>query len=220
MFVSLVGILAGAVFVFFGSDAIIEFIASPLREVVGEIYFFAPQEAFIIKVKVALFGGILVAFPLVASQFWLFLSPGLHGHEKKVIIPVVVILSALFFAGVAFAFFLVMPTALAFLIGAATPSLRPMISMNEYVSFLSSMALAFGLAFNLPVFLMGAVSVGALTAQKLGYFRRHAIVCIFIAAAILTPGPDVASQLFLAVPLWALFEISVLGAWIMERFKK
>lgn len=110
-----------------------------------------------------------------------------------------------------------LPVALRFLVGMQSDVLQPMISITEYLSFLAGMSVAFGIAFNLPVVILGLVKAGVLNSRMLGHYQRHAIVLIFIAAAVLTPGPDIASQLLLAAPLLVLFEGSVLLAGIFEK---
>ena len=109
-----------------------------------------------------------------------------------------------------------MPVAMKFLVGMQTDFLRPMISASEYVSFLSTMLLAFGVAFNVPVFLVALVAAGVTTSRALAQARRQAIVLIFILAAVLTPGPDIASQLLLAFPLYLLYELSLVAARALE----
>ncbi|MBI3252488.1 MAG: twin-arginine translocase subunit TatC [Candidatus Omnitrophica bacterium] len=218
--ISLFGILAAALVAYVYSDRLLAFVVSPLRGAVKEIYFFSPPEAFVIKVKLAILGGVFLALPLLAVQLWLFVSPALYGRERKLILPLAAVTSLLFLSGAAFCFFLVMPVALKFLIGMQSDFLKPMISMGEYTGFLSGMVLAFGVTFNLPLFILAAVFSGFLSARTLNRYQRHAIVLIFIAAAVMTPGPDVASQLFLAVPLLLLFELSVGAAMAVEYFKK
>lgn len=220
LIISLLSVSVGAVACYFFSDGLIHFFLRPLGAQAGPLYFFSPSEAFLLKVKVSIFAGFVAAFPVVASQIWLFISPALYPNEKKALIPLVALTSFLFLAGSAFCFWVVLPPALQFLIGMQSDVLRPMISTGEYISFLSGMVLAFGIAFNLPVFIMAAVSFGFVKRGQLVKYRRHAIVIIFIAAAAMTPGPDIASQLFLAVPLVVLYELSVAGAAFVEALRK
>ena len=218
--VSLVALSAGAAFSFFYIDEIIDMLTKPLRPQVGQIYFFSPADAFTIKIKAALLAGFLVASPLVLCELWLFLSPAMHPKERKALIPVVFITSFLFLTGALFSFFTVLPAALHFLIGQQTPYLRPLVSMNEYLSFISGMMIAFGFAFNLPVLVTALVATGFVTVKTLSHYHRHIVVLIFIAAAVLTPGPDIASQMMLAIPLLVLFEVSLLAGWIVQKTKK
>ena len=210
--ISLSAVFAGASVAFFYSEKLLAWLIAPVQADIGRVYFFSPAEGFAVRIKVSLLAGLLVAFPVVASQIWLFVAPALRAMEKKVILPLVFVTSLLFLGGVVFAFLGALPIALKYLMSMQTEFLRPMISISEYVSFLSTMLLAFGVAFNVPVFLVGLAGLGLLNSKTLGQYRKHAIVLIFIAAAVVTPSPDMASQLLLAVPLWVLFEVSVLGA--------
>ena len=220
LLISSAAVLTGMVAGWCYSDRALKILSAPVRNEISEVYFFSPAEAFIIKIKIAFLIGLFLASPIVLSQVWLFISPALHGKEKKAVFPLIFVTSVLFFAGAAFCFFLVMPLALHFFMSMQTEFLRPMISMAEYITFVSTMLLAFGVAFNMPVFIMAFVFSGVVDAKGLNKFQKHVIVLIFIVAAILTPGPDIASQLLLAFPLVALFEISVLGAKLVEFLKK
>ena len=218
IWVGLVALLVGSIGCYCFADRALHFVVRPLENV-AQVYFFSPQEAFVVKIKLAILSGLILTSPVIAGQFWLFISPALRAHEKKAVLPLVLVTSFLFLTGVVFCFFLVMPVALKFLVGQQTSFLKPMISITEYISFLSMMLLGFGFAFNVPVLILALVSVGILSAATLNKYHRHAIVAIFIAAAILTPGPDIASQLMLAIPLLVLFEISLLIAFILDRRK-
>lgn len=214
---SLGAVTAAALAGYYYADPILRFLIEPVSPEIGGVYFFSPAEAFLAKIKIAFFTGLIVAFPIIATQVWLFVSPALYKKEKKIIFPLAGMTSALFLSGAAFSFFAVTPFALKFLVGMRTEFLRPMISVSEYVNFLSGMMLAFGVAFNLPIFVLALVFSGVIDVRGLNRYQRHAIVTIFILAALLTPGPDIASQLILAVPLIALYELSILAAWILRK---
>lgn len=224
LLISLIAFSVAAGVGYLYSDKALRFLMRPITAHINEIYFFSPAEAFLVKVKVALFLGVIGASPVIASQLWLFVSPALRPVERKAIWPLIILTTVLFLTGVCVSFFAVSPMALNFLVGMQNEFLKPMISITEYLNFLTGMLLAFGVAFNLPVVIMGLVFAGILNAKTLNQYQRHVIVLIFVAAAILTPGPDIASQLFLALPLVALFELSVLGAlliaWMRRKDKK
>ena len=219
IFISLAAVLGGTLAGTFFSDRALRVFLRPIRDEIGRAYFFSPAEALVVKLKVAMLLGLLLAAPVLFWQFWQFISPALFHQEKKIFLALVGVTSALFLFGAYFCFYGVLPTALKFLVGMRSDYLAPMISITEYVSFLSGMALAFGVAFNLPVVILGLVKVGALNSKMLSHYQRHAIVLIFIVAAVLTPGPDIASQLMLAVPLFILFEGSVFLAGLIEGRK-
>jgi sec-independent protein translocase protein TatC len=220
LILSLTAAGAAAVAGYLASDRILEALTIPLRGANEPLYFFSPADAFLVRLKIALLAGLVLASPVVASQIWLFVSPALYKNERRAVAPLIAVTSALFFAGAAFSYFVVMPLALNFFLGMQTEFLRPMISVTEYVGFLSMMTLAFGIAFNLPVFVIALVLAGLWDAKGLVRFQKQAIVLIFILAAVLTPGPDIASQCLLAVPLVVLFELSVGAAKAVEFFKR
>ena len=202
------------------SDRLLDWLLGPLVREIPAAYFFSPADAFVVKIKVALLAAAVLSSPVVMGQLWLFITPALYGNEKKALLPLVVLTTSLFIVGAAFSFYGVIPVALHFLIGMQGDFLRPLVSVSEYFSFLTSMVFAFGVAFNLPVFILALVGSGLVTAKMLNHFQRWAILMIFILAAVLTPGPDVASQLMLAVPLLVLFELSVGGAVVLEKIRQ
>ena len=220
LFISLAAVAAGTLFCFCYVDEILNILVLPIRSQIGQIYFFSPSDAFVIKIQAALLAGLVIASPLVICELWLFISPAMYAREKKAMLPVIFTVSFLFLIGALFAFFNVLPMTLHFLIGQQTDFLKPMVSMHEYLGFLSGMLIAFGFAFNLPVFVVALVASRFVKVKTLNYYHRHIIVVIFIAAAVLTPGPDIASQMMLAIPLLALFEFSLLAGWIVEKAKK
>ncbi|MBI2095235.1 MAG: twin-arginine translocase subunit TatC [Candidatus Omnitrophica bacterium] len=202
------------------SDLLLGILLRPVAGAIRELYFFSPAEAFLVKLQVAFLAGLTAAFPIVASQAWFFVSPGLHEREKRIVIPAGLVTSVLFAGGAVFCYRIVVPAAVRFFLGMQSEVLRPLISVREYVDFLTQLLVAFGVAFNLPVFVMALVFAGVTDAARLGKFRRHAVVLILVAAAVLTPGPDVASQFFLAVPLVFLFELSIAAASLVGFFRK
>jgi sec-independent protein translocase protein TatC len=220
VFIAFGAVVAATLAAFFYSGQILEFLCRPLLAHISHFYFFSPQEAFLIRLKAAFIAGILFSAPVWVWQLWAFISPGLMVHEKKSFLPLVFIITALFIGGAVFAYYLVLPVGLSFLVSMQTPFLEPMISMAQYMDFVLMMLLAFGIAFNLPVVVMALAFIRILNTKVLNHYQRHAIVLIFILAAMLTPGPDIASQLLLAVPLLFLFEASVLGVWLLEAKRR
>ncbi len=216
VFISMGAIFLGTTGCFFYSAKILEFLTRPLLKVVGHFYFFSPQEAFLTRLKAAFISGILVSAPVWVWQIWAFVSPALLVREKKTFVPLVVLILLLFFAGAFFSYYLVLPVGLEFLVSMQTPFLEPMISITQYLDFILMMLLGFGFAFNLPVLVLALAFMRILNTRMLNHYQKHAIVLIFILAAMLTPGPDIASQLLLAIPLLCLFEMSVFAVWILE----
>lgn len=216
LFWSLGAFLFCALLSYSWSDRLLRILTAPIRSEVGQIYFFSPPDAFLVRLKVAFFAGLVMASPVIISQIWLFVSPGLTATEKKTVYPLIFLTSFLFLAGCLFAFAWVLPFALRFFMGFQTEFLQPQIYITHYVSFVSSLAVSFGLAFNLPVFIMAFSALGLVDARRLGRYRKHAFLLAFVAASVLTP-PDVLSQILLGLSLVFLFEASLVGARFFDR---
>jgi sec-independent protein translocase protein TatC len=178
-----------------------------------------PNEGFSIILNAATTLGLVLSAPVILYQLWAFLSPALHKHEKRVAIGVLASGTVLFVSGAALAYFIVVPLALPWLFGFAGPSLVPLITAEEYFSFLLAMVLTFAISFELPIVVLALAALGIVTPQFLSKYRRHAVIVIVIIGAFLTPGDAVWTTIWLAVPLYALYEISVAGAHIIFRRK-
>jgi len=174
----------------------------------GKLIFLSPPEAFFTALKVSFFAGILIAIPFVLYQVWKFIEPGLYEHEKKFILPFLFISVFCFFSGAAFAYFVILPFGLRFLLGFMGDLLTPQITVGSYISFVIQMILAFGFVFLLPVVVWLLSKLGVINYRMLERNRKFAVLIIFIVAAILTP-PDAFSQVMMALPLLALYEISI-----------
>lgn len=168
------------------------------------------SEAFFTKLKVSLISGIFLASPLLLFQVWRFVAPGLYSHEKRYAIPFVLAGTLFFLAGALFSYLLVLPVGYRFFVEQyATIGVRPDIRIGEYLTFTSRLLLAFGVTFELPVVTFFLARVGLVTHRAMIHHLRYAILLIFIVAAVLTPGPDIASQLLMAGPLLFLYGISI-----------
>jgi sec-independent protein translocase protein TatC len=189
---------------------------------VPRLIYTAPQEFFLTQVKVALFGAVFIAFPVIASQVYKFVAPGLYKNERNAFVPYLVATPILFILGSCVVFFVLMPLAMRFFLsleqtggnGQAAIELLP--KVNEYLSLVMTLVLAFGFVFQLPVVLTLLARIGIVTSDMLKSYRRYAIVAAFIAAAVLTP-PDVISQIGLAVPTLLLYEGSIISVKFVER---
>jgi len=183
-----------------------------------KLVFLAPAEAFWMNLKVAFVAGVIVALPVIFHQLWLFISPGLLQKEKKYVLPFILFATALFLAGAAFCFFIVLPFAMGFLLTYKVGDfLMPMLSVGQYVDFCLKFILAFGVIFELPIAIIFLTKMGIVTPQGLARNRKFAVLLAFIAGAILTPTPDAFNQTLMAVPIILLYEV---GIWISPIFVK
>lgn len=179
----------------------------------------APAEAFSAHLNLSLAAGILAASPVLFYQFWRFVSPGLYRDERKKAVRAAAVCVILFLAGAAFAWFLMLDPAMTVFRSFETGNIQGNWSLANYVGFLGRFILIFGTAFQLPVLVLMLVSLGAVTPEDLARFRRHIIVGLLIAAAILTP-PDPLTQIMLTLPLYLLFELSLLAARMGRRRRR
>src|SRR5262245_9567198 len=175
-------------------------------------------DAFFTKLKVSFVAGVFVASPAVFYQIWKFIAPGLYERERRVGLPFSIAASFFFVSGAAFCYYLVFPVAFRFFLDEFTSvGIAPQIRVREYLTFTSRMLLAFGVTFELPVVTFFLARVGLITHRTMLGALRYAIVAIFIVAAVLTPGPDVASQLLMATPLLVLYALSIGVAYLAGR---
>ena len=216
-------VLAFGVGYYFAED-IFAFLVQPLLSAGQKTVIYTQVfEAFFVKVKVAFFAAMMIAFPVIAMQLWQFVAPGLYRKEKRALLPFLLATPILFGMGAAMAYFIAIPMALHFLlsfqgnIGGIEQQALP--AIGEYLSFTMQFLFGFGAAFLLPVLLMLLERAGIVTRQQLISARRYAIVGAFAIAAVLTP-PDVGSQLLLAIPLCILYELAIVGIWFTERKRK
>ena len=164
----------------------------------------------------ALFAAMMIAFPVIANQLWKFVAPGLYNHEKKLVLPLVISSTVLFFTGVAFCYFFVFGKVFKFIQSFAPHSITAAPDIEAYLSFVLTMFIAFGAAFEVPVAVVVLARMGIVSVAKLREFRGYFIVLAFIIAAILTP-PDIVSQLSLAIPMCLLYELGIMAAGVFIK---
>ena len=174
---------------------------------------------FMVPFKLAFFAALMGAMPYVLYQLWAFVAPGLYQHERKLARPLLLAATVLFYTGVAFTHFVLLPAMFAFLSGTAPQGVTVMPDIARYLDFVLVMFLAGGVSFEVPVAVAIAVILGWVTPQQLADWRGHIIVLIFIIAAILTP-PDGLSQVLLAMPMWGLYELGLLWARVLHKRPK
>ena len=217
--ISLLTFMAATVLCYFAAGDIYAFLVRPLADAFpdGEhrrLIYTGLTEAFVAYLKLAVFAGFFVSFPIIAAQLYLFLAPGLYQKERRALIPYLVAAPALFLGGAAFAYYFIFPAAWHFFISFESASsgglpIQLETKVGDYLSIVMQLIMAFGISFQLPIILVLLVKSGVLTLGNLKRGRRYAIVLIVTVAAFITP-PDLFSQIALSVPLYLLYELSIL----------
>ena len=221
---TLAAVFAAFVVCFYFAKPIYNLLLWPYRAAVGvdvpiELIYTAPQEFFFTEIKLALFGAIFIAFPVIASQLYMFVAPGLYRAERKAFLPFLFATPILFLMGAALVYFVAMPLAMTFFLSMQqTGDVQIVLTakVSEYLSLIMALILGFGICFQLPVLLTLLARAGIVTAAGLKRYRRHAILGVFVAAAVLTP-PDPISQIALAVPTLLLYELSIFAVALVEK---
>jgi sec-independent protein translocase protein TatC len=214
------GICFGICFAF--STQILRFLERPLAATTNHLIYTALPEIFFTQVKVAMFGGLCLGFPMIAAQLWMFVAPGLYKHEKRAFLPFLMWTPVLFTMGAGFAYYVMMPFMVRFFGGYQVPASQGVMGIelqakvSDWLDTVMTLIFAFGLTFQLPVLLSLLGKVGIVTSQALRSMRRYAIVGLFAVAAIFTP-PDAISMMSLAVPLVLLYEVSIFSVVMIER---
>ena len=211
----------GFVAAYFFKERLFELLVMPLKRVLpkgDKLIFTNLPEMFFTYLKVSFVAGLLAAMPFIFYEIWMFVAPGLYQKEKKFLIPFVISSSILFVGGALFGYFVVFPFGFKFFMSFANEYIKPLPSVKQYFAFSTKLLLAFGLVFELPVATFFLTKMGLVTDVFLRKQRKFAILLIFVAAAILTP-PDVITQIMMAGPLLALYEISILVSKLAGRKK-
>ena len=204
------------------ANQIFAFLTKPLHTATNHLIYTALTEVFFTNVKIGMFGGICLGFPVIAWQIWLFVAPGLYKHEKNAFWPFLVFVPIMFSMGAAFVYYIMLPFSIKFFAGYQVPATSSAMGIqleakvSDYLDLVMTLIFAFGLTFQLPVLLSLLAKVGIVGAKGLREMRRYAIVALFAVAAVFTP-PDAISMLSLAVPLVLLYEVSIISVMLIER---
>ncbi len=218
----LIAVAVGFVVSYFFSKQVFYLVSLPLLDVLpkeNNLIFTALPEAFFTYLKISFFCGVVLASPYIFYQIWKFISPGLYPHEKKYVIPFVIVSSIFFVTGILFAYFVVFPYGFKFFLSFQNDYIKALPTMKQYLGFTLKLLFAFGVIFELPVFMYFLAKIGVVNSQLLTKNRRYVIVLIFVVAAILTP-PDMFTQFLMAVPLLLLYELSIYVVKFVEKRKK
>jgi sec-independent protein translocase protein TatC len=220
LIISGAAIFVGGIICFVFSEPIIAFFVEYYRDATdGEkqtLIFLGPLDAFATRLKIATYGGIVLAFPVWLYQLWRFITPGLHKKERRYAVPFVLSSIALFALG-GYVAMLTLPRALDFLLNIGGSDLRPELTADKYLGLIALMIVAFGLAFEFPVVLVFLLLARVITTRQLRGWRRTAIVVIVLFAAIITPSQDPYSLFFMAVPMYVFYEVSIIIGRILKR---
>lgn len=214
-----IGVCFGILMVWPGSAGLYDLLAQPLVQHLpagGTLIATSVISPFLVPLKITLMAAFLAALPVVLYQVWAFVAPGLYAHEKKLVLPLVVSSTLLFFGGVAFCYFFVFGKVFTFIQSFAPKSVSAMPDIEAYLSFVLTMFIAFGAAFEVPIVVVVLARMEIVSIEKLRAFRSYFVVLAFIVAAVLTP-PDVVSQLALAIPMVLLYEVGILAAQVFIK---
>ncbi len=214
-----VGFLVAFVCLFPFANKLYTLLAQPLISRLpagGQLIATAVTTPFFVPMKVAMLAAVVLSLPFTLYQAWSFVAPGLYTHEKRLVLPLVIASTLLFLTGMAFAYFLVFPVIFGFIVGTAPAGVAVMTDIGNYLDFVITLFLAFGIAFEVPVVVVVLVRMGMVKIEVLQDIRSYVIVGAFVIGAIFTP-PDVVSQIMLAVPLWLLYEAGIIAARLLEK---
>ncbi len=219
---AVVGLLIAFLALFPFANKIYALLAAPMIDKLPEgthMIATAVVTPFFVPLKVAMMAAFIISLPHTLYQLWMFIAPGLYAHEKKLMLPAIVMSSCLFICGMAFAYFLVFPVVFTFILSSAPDGVAVMTDIAEYLDFVMTLFLAFGFAFEVPILVVLMAHFGWVTTKQLKEMRGYVIVGAFILAAIFTP-PDIISQFMLAVPLWLLYEVGVVVVQLIQGKEK
>ena len=216
---SAVAAVVAAMGCWFVSAPLLDLLITPLSAAGEKVYFHGPIEAFMTRLKIAAVCGLFVVVPFILWRVYRFVMPGLYHKERRVVVPLVVASTGLFYAGVAFAYVILIPKVVVFMLSFGTENLMPLIGIDPYFAFVSRLCLAFGLVFELPLAVFMLSVLGLVQPRQLLAWWRYALVIIVIVSALLTP-PDVLSQLLMAGPVMILYLGSVLVSMAVVRRKE
>lgn len=212
LIVSSIALAAATVAMFIFSPRLITFLAQP----VGKLVFLGPLDAFMIRIKISLLAGLMLASPVIFYQLWAFITPGLKAGEKRYALPFVAAATFFFLIGAYFGY-LTLPVGIQFLLSFGGENLTPLLAADRYITFVIVLILIFGLTFEFPLLLLLLTHLGILSSERLAHSRSYSVLGIFIFSAIITPTQDIFTLLLMAIPLVLFYEVSI---WISKAMGK
>lgn len=218
---SILAVVVFFVAAFAFADPILLFLREPLLAAlptgVNSLHFTGPLDVFLVNIRVAVLVGVVAACPVWLYQFWKFFEPALYPRERRYILPFIVVSVALFFAGISFCFFVILPMTLEFLIQMGMEVGTPLITIKDYVSLLMLLIFGFGIVFEFPVLVVLLAMLDLVDLETLKAYRRYVVVIIFVLAAVLTPSPDPLSMTALAIPVYFMYEASLVVIGLIKK---
>jgi sec-independent protein translocase protein TatC len=220
LIVSIIAVVVGFLIAFLFIDRIFAFIMRPLQQILpagGRLIYTQATEAFMLQLKMAALAGVVLAAPVIMWQLWLFIAPGLYAREKRFALPFILFSSVFFVGGVAFSHYVVFPAAWRFFASFNTDYLEFMPRVSDAFGLYAYMLLAFGVIFQMPTLVLALARMGVVTAGFLWRHTKYAVLAIFVVSAVITPSSDVVNQSLMAVPMLALYLLSIGIAWVFGR---
>mgnify|MGYP000106112166 CR=1 FL=1 len=220
--VSGLAVLIGVIICFYFWETILGWMVAPARDRIEDfrVSSFSPTDRIGIIVKIGLYGGVILASPVVVYQMLAFILPGLTPKERRILLPGIVGAAVFLLAGMAFAYWVILPASLGFLLELGSDEIENVIGIKQYVDFVTRIVFWVGISFELPMVLALASKLGLVRARQLLGFWRYAVIVVFIIAAVVTPTPDPITQTFVAGPLLGLYFVGILMAWAVQPKRK
>lgn len=218
LIVCLTALAVATAFTYFGiRGQLLEVLTRHVKDLGLSLVYITPWEAFFTTIKISFLAAIFLTLPVILWQMWSFVLPGLYKHERRLMYIIITFSFLLFWGGTAFGYFAVFPSALRFLLVTASEGFQPFITLSKYLGFLTAFVLPFGLVFQLPLVITLLTRLGLVTSQFFARNRKYAVLIIFVIAAVLTPTPDIISQVLMGVPMVLLYESSVWLSYLVRR---
>lgn len=220
LMVSAIALFAGFLVALVFIRYVFDFIMLPLQQALppgGRLIYTEPAEAFLLRLKIAALVGAVVAAPVVLWQVWLFVAPGLYANERRYVLPFVIFASFFFIGGAAFSHYVLFPLAWRFFMGFGSDYVEFLPRIQPVFSLYAKLMLGMGLVFQMPTLVLFLARIGVVTPGMLARQFKYALLAIFIIAAVITPGPDIVSQLLVAGPMLVLYGLSILVAWVFGK---